>query len=89
MTNKEIETMIRELRNIQTLIDEAEKEAESIKDQIKSVMGETEEIYAGEYKVTWRSVTTAKLDTQALKKALPDIAKQFTKETTIRRFCIA
>ena len=29
------------------------------------------------------------LDTAALKKALPDLARQFTKQTTSRRFCIA
>lgn len=36
-----------------------------------------------------KSVTTARIDTSALKKALPEVAAAFTKETTVRRFCVA
>ena len=52
-------------------------------------MGESEELRAGEYKVTWKAVTSTRLDTAALKKALPDVAERFTKQTTTRRFCVA
>ena len=31
----------------------------------------------------------AKADAAALKKALPELAQQFTKTTTARRFCVA
>ncbi len=89
MDYKEIESKIRELRSLQVLIEEAEHEAEAIKDQIKMTMGEAEELYAGEYKVTWKPVRSVKIDTTALKKALPEIAERFTKETVTRRFCIA
>ena len=41
------------------------------------------------YKITWKSVTSARIDTGALRKALPDVAAAFTKETTVRRFCVA
>ena len=34
----------------------------------------------------WEGV---RIDTAALKKALPDVADQFTKETTVRRFTVA
>lgn len=30
-----------------------------------------------------------RLDASALRKALPDVAARFTKETTVRRFCVA
>ena len=42
-----------------------------------------------DWKVTYKAVTSSRLDTNALKKALPDLAQQFTKTTTARRFCIA
>ena len=48
-----------------------------------------EELRAGEYKVTWKAVTSSRLDTTALKKALPDVAARFMKSTTSRRFCVA
>ncbi len=89
MSMNEIERKLRELRELQALIAEAEQEAESIRDTIKAEMGEAEELRAGEYKVTWKNVTSSRLDTAALKKALPDIAERFTKETTTRRFCVA
>ena len=42
-----------------------------------------------DWKVTYKAVTSSRIDTSALKKALPDLAQQFTKTTTARRFCIA
>ena len=89
MSSHELESKIRELRQLQSLIDEAQAEAENIKDAIKAYMGDQEALNAGEYKVTWKAVKTARIDTNALKKALPDIAERFTTETTIRRFCVA
>jgi len=89
MSMNELERKIHELRELQALIDEAEQEAEAIRDTIKEHMGSSEELRAGEYKVTWKTVTSARLDTAALKKALPDVAERFTKETKMRRFCIA
>ena len=84
----EIEVKVRELRELQALIEEAQAEAEAIKDTIKARMGDSEELRAGEYKITWKNVTTARIDTTALKKALPDVAARFTCETTTRRFCV-
>jgi predicted phage-related endonuclease len=52
-------------------------------------MGDSEALVAGEYKITWKNVTTARIDTSALKKALPEVATAFTRETTVRRFCVA
>lgn len=89
MSAKEMEAKIRELRNLQALIAEAEAEADAIRDEIKAQMGESEELLAGEYKVTWKAVKSSRLDTSALKKALPEVAERFTKETTTRRFCVA
>ena len=89
MNPREIESKVRELRQLQALIDEAQAEAEAIKDTIKAAMGDSEALRVGEYSITWKPVTTARLDTSALKKALPDVAAAFTKEVTTRRFCVA
>ena len=89
MSINEMEAKARELRQLQALIDEAQAEAEALKDAIKAAMGDSESIQAGEYKIIWKSVTSSRIDTTALKKALPDVAERFTKETTSRRFCVA
>ena len=89
MSMKEMESKIRELRQLQALIEEAQAEAEAIKDAIKAAMGDSEAIQAGEYKVTWKPVTSTRLDATALRKALPDVAERFTRTTTTRRFTVA
>lgn len=89
MSTSEIESKVRELRQLQALIEEAQAEAEGIKDTIKAAMGDSEELRAGEYRITWKPVQSARLDTAALRKALPDVAERFTRTTTTRRFCVA
>ena len=89
MSINEMEAKARELRQLQALIEEAQAEAETIKDAIKAAMGDSESIQAGEYKITWKAVTSSRIDTAALRKVLPDVAERFTRETTTRRFCVA
>lgn len=89
MTAQEIVSKVKELRELQALIEEAQAEAETIKDAIKTNMGGSDVLLAGEYKITWKAVESRRLDTAALSKALPELAAQFTKTTTVRRFCIA
>lgn len=89
MSTTELESKCRELRQLQALIAEAEEEAESIKDAIKAFMGDSEAVRAGEYMVTWKPVKTARMDTAALRAALPEVAARFTRTTTTRRFCVA
>ena len=89
MSIHEIESKVRELRQLQALIEEAQAEAETIKDAIKAHMGDSEELRAGEYKVTWKAVTASRLDSKALKAALPEVVERFTKTSTVRRFCVA
>ena len=85
MSSYELEGRIRELRQLQSLIEEAQAEAEAIKDTIKAHMGDAEELRAGEYKVTWKPVTSTRVDSKALKAAAPELVERFTKVTTARR----
>ena len=89
MSISEMEVKARELRQLQALIEVAQAEAEAIKDAIKAAMGDSESVQAGEYRITWKAVTSSRIDTSALRKALPDVAERFTKETVTRRFMIS
>lgn len=88
MSSTELENKIRELRQLQSLIDEAQAEVETIKGVLKAHMGEREELRVGEYKITWKPVTARRMDIEAIRKANPMLCDMFTREATIRRFCV-
>ena len=88
MDKRQLTAKLRKLRKLEAQIEQAKAEAEGIKDEIKAHMGDTDELTVGEYKVTWKTVTSTRLDTTALKKALPDLVERFNKTTTTRRFCV-
>ncbi len=89
MSQTELTAKIKELRELQALIDEAEAEAEAIKDTIKAHMGAQEELRAGEYKVTYKTVRSSRFDTTAFKATHAELYGQYTRETSTRRFCVA
>lgn len=90
MSISEITTKAREIRELEALIAEAQAQAEALKDQIKAYMGESELLQAGEYKITWKNVTSTRLDTAAIKKLFSaEDLEGYTKTTTTRRFTIA
>lgn len=91
MSVNELTSKIRELKELQALIEEAEAEAEAIKDQLKAELTarSVEEMTVDVFKVRWTTVTSSRIDTTALKKAAPELAQQFTKTTTTKRFSIA
>ncbi|MGI6014268.1 MAG: hypothetical protein ACOX7K_08345 [Oscillospiraceae bacterium] len=89
MSTNELTIKIRNLRELQTLIEEAQAEAEAIKDELKAHMGDSETLYAGEYKVTYKTVKSSRIDTAALKRAMPEIAQRFSKTVEMRRFVVA
>ena len=89
MSTNELTAKIKALRELQSLIDEATAEADAIKDALKAHMGDTEELRAGEYKVTWKPVTSSRFDSTAFKLTHADLYQQYTKPTTTRRFCVA
>lgn len=91
MTTAELTKKAHDLKGLMALIDEAQAQADAIRDEIKAEMTEqdTDELRAGDLKISWKAVTTSRLDSAALKKALPDVAAQYMKTTTTRRFNVA
>ena len=84
----EMESKAHELKELERMQEELTAEMEAIKDEIKAAMGDQEAITAGAYKITWKAITSSRLDTKALKAALPDVAARFTTSTTTRRFTV-
>lgn len=88
MSTAEITAKVTELQELRRMQEELEAEITALTDAIKGIMGEAETLTAGPYKITYKPVTSSRIDTAALKKALPDIAAQYTKTTTTRRFTV-
>lgn len=89
MSTNELAGKIRELKELQALIEEAEAEAETIRDQLKAQMGGQEEMRVDCYKLSWKPVKSARLDTKSLRAELPEVAARYTVETAVKRFCVA
>lgn len=91
MLTKNLDSQIHELRELRRMADELAAEMESITDSIKRHMDaeSVDTLNGTDWKVTYKAVTSSRLDTTALKKALPDLAAQFTKTSTVRRFSVA
>ena len=88
MCNPNMEAKVHELMELKRMKEELEAEIAAAEDAIKAVMGDEELLTAGAYKVSWKTFTSSRVDTTALKKSMPEIAQQFTKQTTSRRFAI-
>ena len=91
MSTTEITTKIEALKDLESLIEEAKAEAETLRDEIKAEMlnRDTEELEAGQYIVRWTSVLSQRFDTTAFKKVMPEVYKAYTKQVSSRRFSIA
>ena len=84
------ETM-RELAQYTRLQEEAAAMVEALKDQLKQYMNENhlETLAGDEHKATYKTVTSSRIDTAALRKECPDIAEKYTKTTEAKRFIFA
>ena len=91
MNRNEINEAVKTIRELKRMREELEAEITAEEDRIKEEMNRTSNytIMGDDYKVTYNEVTSTRIDTTALKKALPDVVERFSKTTTTRRFCIA
>lgn len=88
MSTATIIEKVTELQELKRMQEELTATIEAITDEIKAAMGSQEELSAGAFRITWKPVTTSRIDTTALKKELPDVAARYLKTSTTRRFCV-
>ena len=86
-----MDTKIKEIRELKRMQEELAAELDEVVDEVKRYMDAegVDTISGTDWKVTYKAVTSSRIDTSALKKALPDVVERFSKTTTARRFCIA
>lgn len=91
MSANELEMKVSELRELKRMQEELAGEIAAMEDSIKAHMTATgtDEVKGTDFKITWKEVTSHRLDSKALKAAAPTIWEQFSKATTSRRFVLA
>ena len=91
MSTHELTAKVKELKELQALIEEATAEAEAIKDELKAYMKTSgaEELNAGLFKLRYSSVTSSRFDTKSFKAMHSELYEQFCKSSTSMRFSIA
>ena len=88
MSNTEIQSKVNELRELRRMADELTAEIEAAQDAIKAHMTalDTDELHGADFKITWKTITSNRLDSKALKADAPRLYAQYCKPTTTRRF---
>lgn len=91
MSMNELERKVSELRELRRMADELAAEIAATEDELKDYMRacEVDEIHGTSFKITWKTVTSSRLDSKALKAAAPELWERFSKTTTSRRFIVA
>lgn len=86
-----INAIMAELAQYKRLQDETAAIIEGLTDQLKEYMtlNQLDTLTGAEHKATYKMVTSSRIDTTALKKALPEVATAYTKTTETRRFTFA
>jgi len=86
-----INEIMKELAQWQRIQEEAAEAVEALKDKIKEHMtaAGVDTLTGDEHKATYKTVTSSRIDTTALKKDLPDVANKYTKTTETKRFTFA
>ena len=87
----DIRQTVQDIRELTRMKAEIEKELTAAQDKIKAEMTaqDVDELCGTDYRVTWKTVTSNRIDTTALKRQRPDIAELFTTESVTRRFLVA
>ena len=88
MATDEIIGKLTELAELRKMAEDLNAEIEAIQEAIKNHMTEADAdtITAGQFKVTWKAVTSTRIDTTALRKDLPEVWQEYGKTSTTRRF---
>ena len=86
--NNDIIAKVQELMELRRMAEELQSEIDALQEAVKNFMGSEESMIAGAFKVSYKSVTSSRLDTSALKRDLPNVAALYTKQTTTRRFTV-
>ena len=83
-----IDQIMKELAEYIRMGEQISATVDGLKDQLKQIMQEqgVDTLTGTEHKVTYKAVSSSRIDTNALKRELPAVAAQYSRTTETRRF---
>lgn len=90
MTNRQLDNRVKKLQDLEAQIKALEEQADAIRDEIKADLTEKgeDEHSTGNFIIRWKEIISKRLDSKALKAALPDVFATYSKESSSRRFTV-
>ncbi|WOC74307.1 hypothetical protein RX717_09770 [Intestinibacillus sp. NTUH-41-i26] len=91
MDKTELNSKVKDLRELRRMSEEIAAEIEAITDTIKREMTAqgVDMLTGDDWKATWKPVQSARFDSKAFKVAMPDLYERFTRSAETRRFVLA
>ena len=88
---QDIEAKIKEYREYKRMIEETQKLADNIANELKAYMEESGEskMIIGEYKISYTECTRVEIDKKRLEAEQAEIYAAYLKESTYKRFSVA
>ncbi len=90
MSNNELTATVKDLRELRRMADEIAAEIEALTDSIKDYMtaAGVDTLAGTDFKITWKEVSSNRLDSAALKRDHAELYSQYTRTSTARRFTL-
>ena len=90
MTDELLNEKIRVLRQNKWALEECRQRVRALEEEIQEEMTrrDTEQIVTENYKVTWKWITSTRLDAKALKQERPELYQRYAVESRSRRFVV-
>ena len=93
MTEAELKSAVHKLRKLKSQVDSLNREIKSLQYEITEYMDSQQppvsELKGSDFKVTYKKVTTERVDVKRLRAELPQLAEQFVRASTTRRFLLS
>ena len=90
MDRTELNSKVKELRELRRMAEEIAADIETITDAIKQEMTAqgVDTLTGDDWKATWKPVQSARFDSKAFKVAMPDLYGHFTRSAETKRFVL-
>ena len=90
MSNEKILEMVRTYKELSVFVKQIEEEIEAVKQSVIDELNKRQvnELIVDVFTIRYTSYTTSRIDSQAIKRELPEIAAKFTQMTEAKRFSI-
>lgn len=89
MSTQEIAAKLKEYQEMKAMQNEVQAALAALEDDIKSIMGDSEEISAEGIKARWTRYMTARFDSKTFKAEHSAMYEQYVKKVPAQRFQVA